>query len=188
MGDKKGRQVFAPELSIWDDATTDFCPASSICDDEGVPSQRTPLVENGVVMSFLYDLQTAGETGMKSTGNASRSLTSLPSPSLSALLIREGKTSFEEMLADVKEGLVIEQLMGATQGNILGGEFSGNVLLGYKVQNGQIVGRVKDTMISGNVYEILKEGIVIGSDWRWVGGSLRTPPIYCPSVAVAAKI
>jgi len=77
--------------------------------------------------------------------------------------------------------------MGATQGNILGGDFSGNVLLGYKVQNGQIVGRVKNTMVSGNVYEILKEGIVVGSDSRWLGGSMKTPSIYCPSVAVAAK-
>jgi PmbA protein len=46
--------------------------------------------------------------------------------------------------------------MGAEQGNILGGDFSGNVLLGYKVENGKIVGRVKDTMVSGNIYQLLK--------------------------------
>jgi len=91
------------------------------------------------------------------------------------------------MIQDIKEGLVIEQLMGATQGNILGGDFSGNVLLGYKVESGKIVGRVKDTMVSGNVFQILKQITAIGSEARWVGGFLKTPPLYCPSVAVASK-
>ncbi|MFA4836896.1 MAG: TldD/PmbA family protein [Dehalococcoidia bacterium] len=186
LGHRRGEQVFAPGLSIWDDATIEFQPASSICDDEGIPAQRTALVENGVVKNFLYDLQTAGQAGAKSTGSASRSVGSLPSPSISALVIDDGKASFADLLSEIKEGLVIEQLMGATQGNILGGDFSGNVLLGYKVENGRIIGRVKNTMVSGNVYKLLKEGIIIGSDSRWLGGSIRTPSIFCPAVAVAA--
>ena len=187
LGHRKGETVFAPEFSIWDYATIDFCPASYSCDDEGIPGRRTPLVEGGVVKNFLYDLQTAGEAGVQSTGSASRSVGSLPSPSTSALIIGDGKTSFADMFAEVKEGLVVEQLMGATQGNILGGDFSGNVLLGYKVENGKIVGRVKNTMVSGNVYELLKEGVVIGSDSRWLGGSVKTPSVFCPSVAVATQ-
>ena len=186
MEHRKGEQVFSSRFSLHDDSTIDFCPASSICDDEGIPSQRTPLIHNGVVENFIYDLQTAGESGTQSTGNASRSVASLPGPSMNALIIEDGNTSFNDLLADIKEGLVVEQLMGATQGNILGGDFSGNVLLGYRVENGRIVGRVKNTMVSGNVYELLKEGVVIGSDSRWLGGSMRTPSIFCPSVAVAA--
>ena len=77
--------------------------------------------------------------------------------------------------------------MGAEQGNILGGDFSGNVLLGYKVENGKIVGRVKNTMVSGNVYQVLKEITAIGSESRWVSGFLQTPPLYCPSLSVASK-
>ncbi|MBM2824858.1 MAG: PmbA/TldD family protein [Dehalococcoidales bacterium] len=77
--------------------------------------------------------------------------------------------------------------MGAEQGNILGGDFSGNVLLGYKVENGKIVGRVKDTMVSGNVYQLLKQISAIGSDARWVGSSVSTPSLYFPSVSVASK-
>jgi PmbA protein len=91
------------------------------------------------------------------------------------------------MVNDIKEGLVIEQLMGAGQGNILGGDFSGNVLLGYKVENGKIVGRVKDTMVSGNIYQLLKEITAIGSEARWVSGFLQIPPLYFPSVSVASK-
>ena len=91
------------------------------------------------------------------------------------------------MVNDMKEGLVIEQLMGAGQGNILGGDFSGNVLLGYKVESGKIVGRVKDTMVSGNIYQVLKQITAIGSEAKWVGSFLNTPPLYCPSVSVASK-
>jgi len=91
------------------------------------------------------------------------------------------------MVSDIKEGLVIELLMGAEQGNILGGDFSGNVLLGYKVESGKIVGRVKNTMVSGNVYQLLKQITAIGSEARWVSSAVNTPPIYCPSLSVASK-
>jgi PmbA protein len=185
LGAKKGKQVVDPRLSIWDDATIEYRPESRFCDDEGVPSQRIPLIRDGVVLSFLYDLQTAGLAGTESTGSASRTLGRLPVPGISSLIIGAGEAGFEDLVADIKEGLVIEEVMGASQGNVLGGEFSGNVLLGYKVEKGRIVGRVKDTMISGNVYEVLKEGIALGSKPRWVGSSLLTPPILCPRVAVA---
>jgi len=187
LGRRLGEQVFDPRLSIWDDATIPYRPQSRVCDDEGVPSQRTPLVERGVVTSFLYDLQTAAMAGTRSTGSASRSLASLPTPSVAALVIEEGEATLAEMVADMKEGLVVDMLMGASQGNILGGEFSGNVLLGYRVEKGNIVGRVKNTMVSGNIYQVLKELVAIGSEGRWVGGSLRTPPLYCAGLAVSTK-
>jgi PmbA protein len=91
------------------------------------------------------------------------------------------------MVSDIKEGLIIEYLMGAGQGNVLGGDFSGNVLLGYKIEHGKIVGRVKDTMVSGNIYQVLKQITAIGSEPKWVGGSVNTPYLYCPSLSVATK-
>jgi PmbA protein len=187
IGNRLGQTVFDKKLWLWDDPTIAYQPESRPCDDEGIPSQRTPLIEKGVISNFLYDLQTAALAHAHSTGNGSRSRSGLPAPSPSAFIIAPGKTSFDEMVSDIKEGLVIEQLMGASQGNILGGDFSGNVLLGYKVESGKIVGRVKDTMVSGNIYQVLKEITAIGSKTKWVGGFLSTPPIYCPSVSVASK-
>ena len=157
-------------------ATTRACPASA-------PRSSA----SGIVKGFLYDLQTAALAGKKSTGNGSRGRGGLPAPSPSAFVITPGKTTFDDMVADIKEGLVIEQLMGAEQGNILGGDFSGNVLLGYKIENGKIVGRVKDTMVSGNVYKILKDIAAIGSETKWVGGFLQTPPLYCQGLSVSSK-
>jgi len=187
LGTRKGDLIFDPRITIWDDPTEDYRPGSRFCDDEGVPSQRTALIEKGVVANFIYDLQTAALAGTRSTGSGSRGLASLPSPSLTNLVIEDGDTSFEDMLADIKEGLVVEQLMGASQGNVLGGDFSGNVLLGYSVKNGKIVGRVKDTMVSGNIYEVLKDIGAIGREGKWVGGRLRAPHIHCPRVAVSRK-
>ena len=187
IGSKLGQMVFDEKLSLRDDSTSAYRPTSCPCDDEGVPSQRTPLIENGVVSNFLYDLQTAALAKTRSTGSGRRGRGGLPAPSPSAFIIAPGSTSFDEMVSDIKEGLVVEWLMGATQGNIEGGDFSGNVLLGYKIESGKIVGRVKDTMVSGNIYQLLKQIVAIGSDARWVGGFLSTPPLYFPSVSVASK-
>jgi PmbA protein len=186
IGNRLGEKVFNQKFSLWDDSTIAYRPNSRPCDDEGVPSQRTPLIEQGRVINFFYDLQTAALAGTKSTGNGNRN-GGLPTPSPTTLVIAPGKTSFDEMVGDIKEGLVIEQLMGAEQGNILGGDFSGNVLLGFKIENGKIVGRVKNTMASGNVYQLLKEDIAVGSEAKWVGGFIHTPHIYCPRLSVVSK-
>ena len=187
IGNRLGQHVFDKKLRLWDDPTIAYRPRSRPCDEEGIPSKCTPLIEQGVVANFIYDLQTAALAHTRSTGNGSRGRGGLPTPSPSAFVIAPGDTSFDEMVVDIKEGLIIEQLMGAEQGNILGGDFSGNVLLGYKVESGKIVGRVKDTMVSGNVYQILKQITAIGSDARWVGSFVKSPSLYCPSLSVASK-
>jgi PmbA protein len=187
LRDKVGQAVFDKRFSLYDDPTVAFRPGSRPCDDEGVASRRTPLVENGVVKGFLYDLQTAAQAGTKSTGNGSRGRGGLPTPSPNAFVVDSGNMTFDDMVKDIKEGLIIEQLMGAEQGNLLAGDFSGNVLLGYRVENGKITGRVKDTMVAGNVYKILKDIAAIGSEAKWVSGFLQTPPLYCKGLAVSSK-
>ena len=180
-----GEKIVDERFSLYDDGTIAYRPGSRPWDDEGIPTRITPLIENGVARNFIYDLKTAAQAGAESTGNASRGAGSLPSPSTSVISIAEGDMSFEDMVADMKEGLVVERFLGAGQTNILAGDFSGNVLLGYKVENGRMVGRVKNSMLSGNVYETLNNLIAIGSTARWRGGSLRTPHLYCSNVSVA---
>jgi PmbA protein len=187
LGRRLGEKVFDARFSLFDDPTLDYAPNSRPCDDEGIASRRTPLIENGVVKNFLYDLQTAGQAGAQSTGNGSRGRGGLMSPSPSAWIVGTGQTSFADMVRDVKEGLVIEQLMGAEQGNVMGGDFSGNVLLGYKIENGRITGRVKNTMVSGNVYQLLKEIAAVGKEAKWIGGGICAPALYCSSLSVASK-
>ncbi|MEA3254008.1 MAG: metallopeptidase TldD-related protein, partial [Chloroflexota bacterium] len=188
LKDKLGKKVFDSGLSLWDDALQDYRLGSSPCDDEGAPSQRLPLITKGTASAFFYDLQTAALAGVRSTGGGRRAgATGQVKPGMSSLVIEKGEVSFQDMVENMKEGLVVEQLLGADQGNVLGGEFGGNVLLGYKVENGEIVGRVKDTMIAGNIYQALQGGLGIGSETRWVDGTLLTPYLYCPAVSVSAK-
>ncbi|MBM3153856.1 MAG: TldD/PmbA family protein [Chloroflexi bacterium] len=186
LKDKVGKQVFDKSFSLWDDATLPYQVASCPCDDEGVPGQRTPLVESGVISNFYYDLQTAALAGKKSTGNGTRA-GGMPTPSPNSLVATPGNLSYKDMVKDIKEGLVIDFLMGAEQGNILNGDFSGNVLLGYKIERGEITGRVKNTMVSGNAFDVLKKLGGIGKDARWVGGFLYTPHLYCLELSVTTK-
>ena len=183
-----GEQVFDSAFSLCDDATLDYCLRSSPCDDEGVRSRQVPLISNGVVCGFFYDLQTAGLVGVQSTGSGRRAGgTGQVRPATSSLVIPEGGVPFHSMVEDMNEGLVVERLIGADQGNLLGGDFGGNVLLGYKVQIGEIIGRVKDTMISGNIYQVLRQSLAVGSEARWVDGVTRCPCLWCPSLSVSAQ-
>jgi PmbA protein len=187
LAEKLGEKIVDQRFSMIDDSTLPWNPASSPSDDEGVASRRLALIDNGVVGTFLYDLQTAGLAGTQSTGSGERGLGSLPGPSAGVLLVGEGDTSLDDMVAGMSEGLIVEELLGAGQSNVLGGDFNANVLLGYKVENGNIVGRVKNVMISGNAYKSLNNLISIGNTGRWVGGGLFAPAIAIADVSVSAN-
>ncbi len=162
-------------------------PGSRPFDDEGVPAQRLSLVEAGVVRQFLYDLQTAGMAGRVSTGSAERSATGLPAPDISVLVVAPGNTARADLLASIDEGIVVEEMIGSNQGNVLGGDFSGNVLLGFKIERGRIAGRVKDTMVAGNVYDVLGDLQGISIEREWIGGSICAPWIVTRRAIVSAK-
>jgi PmbA protein len=185
---KLGQEVLDSRITIWDDPTIPYAPGSRACDDEGIPSGRLPLVNEGVIANYLYDLQTAGQAGARSTGSAARSLGSHPSPAPGVVVIQEGDTPYDRMVADIKDGLIVEMPLGAGQGNILGGDFSANVLLGYRVEGGQVTGRVKNTVIAGNVYRALREVVAVGREAQWVGGVLRTPALCCGGVSLSTKV
>lgn len=187
LGHRKGERCFDGRLTIHDDPGVPFRPNSRPFDDEGIPAHRLPLVQEGVVNQFVYDLQTAGMAGTASTGSASRAATSLPAPDLTVLVLEPGDASLEDLIAAIPEGLVVEEMIGSSQGNVLGGDFSGNVLLGYKIDHGRIVGRVKDTMVSGNVYKVLADLIALSREARWVGGGIYCPAVVCKNVSVSSK-
>jgi PmbA protein len=181
-----GERIFDTKFSLRDDATVSCGSGSRPCDDEGVRSQSLSLISDGEVANFFYDLKTAALVGIQSTGHGERIGAGFPQPASSSLIVAEGEIAFEDMVADMTEGLIVEQVMGADQGNLLSGDFSGNVLLGYMVENGRIIGRVKNTMISGNVYQILKNIPGIGNKAQWVNGLVYTPYLYCSGVSIAS--
>ena len=186
IGERLGERVIDNRISIFDDPTIDGAIGSRPFDDEGIASRRMALIDRGVASNFLYDLQTAGRMNATSTGAAGRGLSTLPGPGTSVLDVAPGDTPYDDLFLGIKEGIVVERLLGAGQGNEMGGDFKANVSLGYKIEDGKIVGRIKDTMISGNVYDALSKLEAVSDKAEWVYGSLRTPAIRCLGVEVAA--
>ena len=184
---KLGERLLDPRITIWDDPTLPYVPGSRACDDEGIPSRRLALVHEGIIQNFLYDLQTAGQAGTQSTGSASRAPGTLPSPSFSVVIVQPGMTSMSDIIKDQEQALIVDTVLGAGQGNVLGGDFSANVLLGYHVSHGEVIGRVKDTVITGNSYRALQNIRAIGSDSRWLGGTLSAPTICTGGVTVSSQ-
>jgi PmbA protein len=172
---------------VVDDATLDGRFGSAPYDDEGVPHRRTALIEGGVLRSFIYDLKTAALSGVQSTGNGGRSLFAPPQPEPSNLIFASGQTPLAEMIASIQEGLIVEDVLGLGQGNIVSGAFSNPLALGFKIERGQIVGRVKDVSIAGNVYELLKNVAAVSRESEWVYASYRLPYLLLPEMNVVSK-
>jgi len=188
LATQKNKKLWSDLLTLYSDGTIDFALGSAPFDDEGIRMKRVPLVEKGKIKNFYYDLQTAGRVGVESTGNGLRaSSQSEPVPGISNLVMEEGKVSFSEMIKDIKEGIIIDQVLGLGQGNIISGAFSNNVQLGYKIERGKIVGRVKDVMIAGNAIKELKNIAALGNKAKWVEGKYKFPHIYLKSLSVSAK-
>jgi len=187
MGGKIGEKLFDDKLIIVDDPTLDGKFGSASYDDEGVPHRRNVLVEQGVLKGFMYDLKTAAQSGVESTGNGSRSLFSPPSPSPTNLIFGAGKTPLAEIIAGTDEGLLVENALGLGQGNVISGAFSNSLSLAFKIEKGEIVGRVKDVSIAGNVYDLLQDVAAVSQETQWVYRIFNLPYILLPDVNVVAK-
>jgi PmbA protein len=188
VSDKMGKQALDPRVSIYDDGTIDLNAGSRPFDDEGTAVRRLPLVEKGAVSNFIYDLDTAVRAGANPTGHGRRDLSSLPSPAYNGIIIEPGDVSIENMIRGVKNGLLVDQVMGAWSGNVRGGDFSGNVHYGIKIENGKMVGRVKDTMVTGNVFEALKNVEAIENRSHPLTGPLAAlPHLLFPALSVSAR-
>lgn len=173
-----GEAVFGDLLTITDDPTLALRPASYPFDDEGVPARRLPLIERGIPKNFVHDLETAARLGgaQRSTGHGHRGVFGKPHLGYSNLILGERPAGPGKpwrlgggMLDGIADGLLVDDLIGVGQGNVIGGAFSHPVALAYRIRNGRITGRVKDAAVAGNVYDVLKRIGGWGDDGRWVG-------------------
>lgn len=160
-------------------------PFSCPFDDEGTPTQPITFIKDGVLQLFYTDRTIGRALGSGTTGNGFRpGLGSYPTPGLFNLLIEPGFKTLHELISSLKQGVVLDQMLGGGAG--ISGEFSINVDLGFRIENGEIVGRVKDTMIAGNVYTALKNLIELGGDAEW-NGSCYTPSLIVEGLSVTGR-
>ncbi len=157
-------------------------------DDEGTPTQEITWIDRGILQGFYGDMRTCKELGIAATGNGFRGdLGNYPSPGLFNLEIAASETiqgDVLELAATLKDGLIVDQVLG--DDTDLSGDFSINVDLGYRVKNGKIVGRVKDTMLTGNVYTVLNQVTAVASDRHW-HGSLYVPAMLVEGISITSR-
>ena len=187
MADKVGEKLFDDKISVIDDPTIHGKFGSASYDDEGVAHRRNVLVDQGVLKGFLYDLKTAAQSGVESTGNGSRSLFRPPAPSPTNLIFKAGETPVADMIAGIDEGLLVEDALGLGQGNVISGAFSNSLSLAFKIEKGEIVGRVKDVSIAGDVYDLLQDVAAVSRETEWVYYNFNLPYILLPNMNVVAK-
>jgi PmbA protein len=165
---KIGEKIFDSKITIYDDPLNDKIPNARSFDDEGVPCQYFSIVEAGVLKDFYYDLYYAEKAGVRSTGHGFKAdvwggetISMKPLPALEHLYIEPGNKDFNELLSLMDRGVIIAGALGAHSGNIPNGDFSIGVAPAIYVENGEIIGNIKDVMISGNIYDTMKNVISI---------------------------
>ena len=156
MRGRLGERILSEAFTVVDRPHVDYSPGAAEMDGDGVPTREIAIIEEGVLKSFLYDLDTAGLAGVAPTGNGGCRAHYAD--------LAGGERESKEMIAGMEDGVYIKDLLGFGQSNVMNGDFASNVSLGFAVKNGEIVGRVKNTMIAGNVYELLKEGVELSRD------------------------
>ncbi len=184
---KIGEKVASENVTIYDDGLFPSGLRTATFDGEGVPRQKTLLVEKGILRNFLYDSYAAKKEGRESTGNASRA-GYLSTPSIEATnfhIMPSGKTT-EELLNEVDDGLIIYYLQGAHSSNPVSGEFSVVATPAWKIKKGAIVHCSRGVMLAGNIFEVLKNVSAIANNERKMG-QLIAPWILVENVKVIGK-
>ncbi len=170
FANKMGQRVAKEFVSIVDDGTNNMSRGAINIDDEGVLSQKTFLVRNGILESYLHDRQTAKFYKVKPTGNGRReSFRHLPMPRMRNTYMQPGLNTSEDLIKSVKKGILVETF---TNGQVLigGGDFTFYVKSGYYIENGEKKHPIKDVNIIGNGPQVLSDIVMVANDLKMTEG------------------
>lgn len=154
LKDKIGSEIANPTLSIVDNPLLEKGMFTSKCDDEGSASQKTDLIKDGMLNSFIYDIYTANTEGVKTTSNGLRG-SYLTTPMIAPTNL-EFKFSEMTELEEIKSGVLTTSVLGAHTANPISGDFSVEASNAFKIENGELTDPINKAMISGNIFEIMK--------------------------------
>jgi PmbA protein len=184
---KIGEEVASEIVTIHDDGLLNGGLRTSKFDAEGVPQQKTLIIEKGILRDFIYDNYSAKKEGKESTGNASRAgYLSTPNVEATNFRLMPGNKSQEELTSEASEGLLVYYLQGAHSSNPASGEFSVVATPAWKIENGEIAYPVKGAMLAGDVFEVLKSVYALGDNERKIG-ELVAPWALVENVKVIGK-
>jgi len=167
---KLGELVANPVLTAIDDGTLSGVWGSLAIDDEGIPTQRTVLIENGILKNFLSDRVGAKELNLPLTGSARReSYKYAPVSRMRNTFIAPGESTLEQMIASVDEGLYAAKMAGGSV-NPATGEFNFALEEGYEIKNGKLGDAVRGATLIGLGHEILPKISMVGNDFELAAG------------------
>ena len=195
FSDKMGQRICPAGINIIDDGTIPGNRGSLNYDDEGVPGQKTYMVEDGVLTSYLHDRISAAHYGVKPTGNGRReSFRYAPIPRMRATYMESGSAKASDLIAGVRKGIFVDEFSNG-QVKIGEGDFTFFVKSGYLIENGRLTAPVKDINIIGNGPQALAEIVGVADDLSidpgaWTCGKEQSVPVSCgiPTVLVKSLI
>lgn len=181
LKDKLGQKISSEHITIIDDPTRNRASGSRLFDGETLPVQKRHLVDQGVLTGWLLDLASASQLGMSPTGNASRSLSGPPSPSISNFYIADTDIETEALIADIQNGFFVTELMGSSI-SMTTGDYSRGAA-GFWIENGAISWPASEATIAGNLNDIFAS-MVAGNDCDMTQ-SISAPSLFIPTMMVA---
>jgi PmbA protein len=181
---KLGQQVATTDLTIVDDGRMAGKLGSRPFDGEGLPTRRTAIIRDGVLVSYLLDTYTGRKLGMASTGNASRSLGQPPTVAPTNCHIVPGPYSPEQIIRSVDRGLYVTEMIGFGV-NLVTGDYSRGAV-GIWIENGELTYPVEEIIIAGNLNDMLRQVEMIGDDLEW-RGSVVAPTLKIARMTVAGN-
>jgi len=182
-----GEKVASENVTIYDDGLCRGGLRTWKFDGEGVPQQKTVIIEKGVLCNFIYDDYTAKKEGRDSTGNATRAgYLSTPNVEATNFHLMAGNKSPEELISEMGEGLIVYYLQGAHSSNPASGEFSVVATPAWKIRNGEVTYATRGAMLTGNVFHVLKNISALANNERKVG-QLIAPWVLVRNVKVIGK-
>ncbi len=185
---KLGKDVASNNFEVVDDGTLENGYRTRPFDDEGHPTQKTPIITAGTLKNYLYDSYTALKGSAKSTGNASRpNLWTKPQPATSNLQLNAGKLKADEIIEETRNGVYIDETIGEWLSNPVSGNLNATITHGYLVKNGELGDPVKGIVLSSSFHELLRTGIeAVGNDVK-NSQSLYSPTVKLREVAIAGE-
>jgi PmbA protein len=179
---KLGEEVAAPSVTVVDDGTIPGGFGTSPFDAEGLPSRRTVIVEKGVLRSYVLNTYAGRKLGMKSTGNAGRGLAGNPYLDAGNLFLEAGTQAAEEIVRGVERGLYLTRMLGHGV-NLVTGDYSRGAA-GLWIENGELAYPVHEITIAGNLREMLRNIMAIGSDLVFRGAT-AAPTLRVDGMTIA---
>jgi PmbA protein len=181
---KLGEKVASEALTVIDDSTIPGLFGSTPFDDEGVTTRRTVVIEKGVLKSYLLNTYFARKLGLKTTGNASRGLSGNAGIGAGNFYIEAGVITEEAMIAQVRQGLYVTELIGATANNVTGDYSSGAA--GVWIENGELTYAVSEITIAGNLKQMLMDLTQTASNLEF-RGSVASPTIMIQEMTISGS-